>query len=109
MLDNPLSPIATKTLDALFLNQNLMARNVAQANVEGFQPSRVDFERYVNDLKHSSAPLPLSTYVNVEAGKVSLDKEMALMSENLLRYQAVIDVMNKQKAVLKLAITGRSS
>lgn len=109
ILENPLSPLARQALDALVYNHQLMAKNVAKSNLPGYQAKHLDFASYIQEASKSPLSATIKeSFVTTESGSVQVDKELALISENLIRYQSIMEVMRGQKSLLKLAITGRS-
>ncbi|MEJ1357627.1 MAG: flagellar basal body rod protein FlgB [Candidatus Sedimenticola sp. (ex Thyasira tokunagai)] len=111
-------------LDALTSRQKVIANNIANANTTGFSPIRMAFEQQLQHLASLSVqPNIESTLVRkfgdfehdllngrmaqTEKGKsVELDVEMARLTDNLIRYQALLEGMSKRTAVLKMAVTG---
>ncbi|AJQ92719.1 flagellar basal body rod protein FlgB [Gynuella sunshinyii] len=109
---NSLLPATLTALDALSLNQKLLASNIANANTKGYSPSHLDFEAYMDsvlqnlDTSHATDKR-IGAYVQQTSGEVQLDMELGLMSENLQKYKAIMDVLNRQTSLIQLAITGR--
>jgi len=113
-IHNPLMPVAMKALDALSLNQKLLATNIANANAKGFVSARVEFSSYMDSvLAQNKTALSeqsnLTSFIQQSDNKVNLDLELAAMSENLQRYKAVIDVLDRQAGIMRLAMKGRSA
>ncbi len=108
ILENPLSPLAQKALDALAFNQRLMANNVAKSNLSTYRAKHLDFESYIQEASRANRSITMDRFITIDKNEVSVDKELALISENLLRYQSIMEVMRGQKSLLRLAVTGRS-
>lgn len=111
---NSLLPATLSALDALALNQQLLATNIANASTEGYAPSYLKFEDYMtsvlaqNDASGSVNQVDSQTYVHQVNKEVQLDFELGLMSENLQKYKAIMDVLNRQTSLMQLVITSRS-
>lgn len=108
-------------LDAASLRQQAIAANIANADVEGYQPMTVDFEsqldaaqRELGDGRGVSmeslagvAPrlVPdMSTDATGLPAKVSLDIEMARLAQNGVQYQALASALGKHYALMALAV-----
>lgn len=121
ILGSATGDLVLRALDAGLMRHAVHAANIANASVEGYQPLRVQFEdqlaaarsalltrddaaarRAVGLLQPQLAPDP-------DAQPVQLDREVALMMENSVRYQALLGALGKNGALLRLAIReGRS-
>ena len=111
---NSLLPATMTALDALALNQKLLATNIANANTDGYKPSHLNFEAYMDAvLKHSNtetlASENINGYINQTDNEVQLDMELGLMSENLQKYKAIMDLLGRQTSLMQLVITGRGA
>ncbi len=97
------------------------AANIANASVEGYQPLRLGFEDQLasartallgrDDAAAQRAVSLLEPQVTPDdTGRpVQLDREVALMMENTVRYQALLGALGKSGALIRLAIReGRS-
>ena len=108
-------------LDAATMRQQAIAANIANADVPGYQPVTVDFEsqldtaqrvldeggridmnmlgdvspRLVNELQLQPSDL---------SPRVTLDMQMAQLAQNGVQYQALTTALNKQFALMSLAI-----
>ncbi len=109
-------------LDALSQRHNVISNNIANANTPGFSPQKLEFEhhlqRFLSISKHADAEGKMIKYFNqfesdllngrmikmTKEDVVELDIEMARLTDNLLRYQALLEGMSKRTAVLKMAI-----
>lgn len=129
-------PILTRTLDALSLRQEVAASNVANAETPGFQASAVRFEDVLQRaLALSPGELPLArtnarhllaggvdpsqvqpvvveetgTRVRSDGNNVDVEREMGLLAETTVRYEAVSEALARRLAMLRLiASEGRS-
>ena len=111
-IHSSITPLAGVALDALSLNQKLLATNIAQANTQGYNASRIDFQDYMNVVLNRSesvlSPAPdITGYIQTSSEPVSQDMELAAMQENLQRFKAIVDVLNRQSGIMQLAMKGR--
>jgi flagellar basal-body rod protein FlgB len=115
-------------LDVAMQRHSVISNNIANANTEGFRPQALDFEKHLRQqleqqgiawetvsnngtlqqaLVQAQTDLQSGAYVQGSgATKVELDQEMLKMSENVLRYQALLNAMEKRGAIMHMAITG---
>ncbi|HBU85014.1 flagellar basal body rod protein FlgB [Paenibacillus sp. UMB7766-LJ446] len=120
-------------LDASNIRQRTIADNIANADTPYFKRSDVAFEEMlqeqmngdmpvlkgkVTDSRHfvigpsSSVPTPVvnmdqSTSMNNNQNNVDVDKEMSLLAENQLRYNAYIQQVNEQIKMMRVGVEGR--
>ncbi len=111
---NSLLPATLTALDALALNQQMLATNIANASSEGFKPSYLNFEAYMTSVLSEDGEVAvdqvdMAQYVNKADREVQLDLELGLMSENLQKYKAIMDILNRQTSLMQLVITSRSA
>jgi flagellar basal-body rod protein FlgB len=117
------SRLVTLALDVSSLRQQVIAHNIANANTPGFAPQRVSFEQLLEEaaLLTSDAPADpelangierlqqrLDRGELIETGEdesVSLDMEMVKLTENVLRYRALLEGLAKRGGLIKLAVT----
>ncbi|MDF0606921.1 flagellar basal body protein [Neisseriaceae bacterium TC5R-5] len=98
------SQIVHTALDGLQLRQQALAQNIANLNTPGYQPLRVDFEQALSQaVAGNTRAQPAQVYSSSEP--VSLNREVAMLSETVLRYQTLLKGLNQQLAVLHLAIS----
>ena len=115
------SDLVLRALDAAVVRHAVHSANIANASVEGYQPLRVDFEDQLAAARsalvgrddaaaqRAAASLEPQVVPEVDAQPVQLDREVALMMENSVRYQALLSALGKNGALLRLAIReGRS-
>jgi flagellar basal-body rod protein FlgB len=108
-------------LDAAAMRQQAIAANIANADVAGYQPVAVDFESQLEAARRSiddGGRLDMDTIRDVEprfvedappqpsglSPRVLLDMEMANLTRNGVQYQALTAALNKQFALLSLAV-----
>jgi len=124
MSDSAFSDLTTqalaKGLDAMGLRHRVIAENIANVETPGYTRSEVTFEEQLRailesgDIKSASAKLQqLRAEVQADrvsptradGNNVSIDKEMADMVKNNLRYEAVVQLINLKGSMLRSAIT----
>ncbi|WFR61833.1 flagellar basal body rod protein FlgB [Paenibacillus amylolyticus] len=120
-------------LDAANIRQGTLSDNIANADTPYFKRSDVSFEEMlqgqmngdmpvlkgkVTDARHfvigpsSSIPTPVvnmdqSTSMNNNQNNVDIDREMSLLAENQLRYNAYIQQVNEQIKMMRVGVEGR--
>ncbi|MEW8024321.1 MAG: flagellar basal body rod protein FlgB [Candidatus Thiodiazotropha sp.] len=117
------SRLVSLALDVSSLRQQVLAHNIANANTPGFAPQRVSFEQLLEcaDLLTTDQPADreLTSEINrlqrrldrgelIETNEdeaVSLDVEMVRLTENVLRYRAMLEGLAKRGSLIKLAVT----
>lgn len=116
-VENTTVDLVKLALDAASLRQQALANNIANLNTPGYSPLRVDFEsqlagaraHYFAGNRVSDADLA-AVKPSVEADEagegspVSLDLEIAKVSQNVVHYQALLRGLNKRMAILGMAI-----
>lgn len=121
-----------KSLDFMLLRHNVTSANVANAETPGYKAKKVDFEDSLaaalspngagnlealhgdhfpvghDHLQALQADVYDNPDVNVsnDGNTVDMEKEMANLSENSIRYKAATQLINKKLGALKYAITG---
>jgi flagellar basal-body rod protein FlgB len=114
-----------KVLDLRLHNQEIIAANIANAETQGYAPARLEFEQELqSSLQPRATDLPAAhprhfpiggqQLENVrgrlvvtpasglgDANGVDLDREMIAQSENQLRYDSAVQMLNKKLALLK--------
>ena len=100
-------------LDAATMRQQVIAANIANANVQGYTAKTVSFDAVMANA-FTDAQGPGSTVLDAHISPrldadgrphaVQIDSEMAELSLNQLQYQALVSGLNKQLSVLSVAI-----
>lgn len=125
MIDN-LGGVTSKlvglALDAAMLRHQLTAHNIANADTPGYSAKRLSFEdhlaRITMALNDPGSEASLQSEIDdlrqrlmarndliVSSGEpVALDQEMVELTENVLRYRALLDANSKRGDILKMAI-----
>jgi flagellar basal-body rod protein FlgB len=115
------SELVKLALDAAWLRQQVIANNIANVNTPGFSAKRVSFEEHLTKFLLASGQLnepafaqqvdSLRKYINeghavepAASGTVQLDQEMIHLTENVLRYQALLDALAKRGSIIRMAI-----
>lgn len=115
-------------LDVAMQRHSVISNNVANANTEGFRPQVLEFENQLKQqlaqqgiawetvdssdalrraLGDAQADLRSGQYLHASgAATVELDQEMLKMTENVLRYQALLSALEKRGSIMRLAISG---
>lgn len=102
-----------KALDGLATRATVIAQNIANVNSQNFSPKKVSFE---DALRAASKDGPaavarvephISTVDNkLGSSDIRLDLEMARASHTAMRYAALVDMLNRQMQLTRLAIRG---
>ena len=116
IVDNNTVGLLSLALDAAAMRQQAIAQNIANANTPGYQRIGVSFEDQIDQLKQAvrqgqvPSPATLASFqpvfqqVGLAGDGVPLELEMAALSENTLHHQALLKALNKQMALVSLAI-----
>ncbi len=108
-------------LDASAMRQQAIAANIANADVPGYQPVTVDFESQLGTAQRTlgeGGRLDMDMLADVSprvvnelqlqpsdlSPRVALDMQMAQLAQNGVQYQALTTALNKQFALMSLAI-----
>lgn len=108
-------------LDASAMRQQAIAANIANADVPGYQPVTVDFESQLDTAQRAldeGGRLDMDMLADVSprivnetqlqptdlAPHVTLDMQMAQLAQNGVQFQALTTALNKQFALMSLAV-----
>jgi flagellar basal-body rod protein FlgB len=116
MIDPVTLALVKSALDAGAMRQVAHANNVANASTAGYQPFHVVFEERLDAVREAVhegraqelniADLPAAQLqVDESARAVSLDQEVAALSQNALQYQALTKALSRHYALLGMAVT----
>ena len=115
------SQLVKLALDAALLKHQVIANNIANVSTPGYVAKRVSFEEHLTKFLTPTGQLNESA-LNAEIDSlksmleeghavvpadnevVELDQEMVNLSENVLRYQALLDALSKRGSIIKMAI-----
>ena len=114
----PISDVSTRALQAalkgLDERQRVIADNVANVETPNYRAKLVDFESVLQSAIESGSPESASPSVaesaaptRLNGNNVSLDTEMVLQTETLLRTQLVVAALNNRYSMLRTAISGQ--
>lgn len=120
LIDSTTSALLSLALDAASMRHQAIAHNIANANTPGYRPVGVRFEEHMTQARDAVAQgrqvslSDLSAYRPVfafsEEGAagdqaVSLDMEVAKLSENTLHHQALLKALNRHFSIIGAAIS----
>lgn len=112
-MDRVSAILINRSLDGLAARASATAQNIANANSPNYRPVRVSFE----DALRAAAPDGAEALSRVvprfepdpatpPGAELRLDLELATASETASRYAALLDLMNRQTQLSRLAIRG---
>jgi flagellar basal-body rod protein FlgB len=116
IIDNNTIGLLSMALDVTAMRQQAIAHNIANANTPGFQRVGVSFESRIAALKQAvhagRTPTlaglgdfrPVFETAGAPGAPVALDMEMAAMSANTLHQQTLLKALNKELALIGMAI-----
>lgn len=92
--------------------QTLMTNNIANANTPGYQRETLNFQGALRAaLASGSSPSNVALTPEVQSGSagpegngVDVDQESALLAENGLEYEAIVQVMGARDEILRSAM-----
>lgn len=105
-------------LDAASVRQGLVAANIANANTQGYTPSRLSFSERLADAKAAFEekgriePMHVVAIAGVvetlvaadgPGGTVHLDQEMADLAQNAVHFQALTQALSRHLGMLAAA------
>lgn len=119
IIDSGTTALLSMALDATTLRQQAIAHNIANANTPDYRPVGVSFDAQmqaarstleqgqritpstVQNYRQSFGPVAISTTTEQS---VSLDTEVAKLSENTLHHQTLLKALNRHFALLSTAV-----
>lgn len=118
IIDSGTTALLSLAIDAAALRQQALAQNIANVNTPGYQRVDVNFAERVNALLDGDGQVRTTSTSELAAfrpylqiapagsgdGKVSIDTEIAAMSENTLHHQVLVKALSKHLALVELAI-----
>ena len=114
--------LASWSLNRILEQQSYIAQNIANANVSSYKPVRADFSSALNKLQEaqgnqslmadyiqSNQLQPKLTYQaeGLLTDKVQLDKEVSALMKNSKQYNAIVELLNRNFGLMKMAINSR--
>jgi flagellar basal-body rod protein FlgB len=105
--------IIVKALEGLNARMAVAAENIANGGTPGYRPLRVSFEDALaeaarKDVGAVRAVKPQITEAPRADGGVRLDLELATDSATASRYSALVEVLNREFALLSVAGSGNA-
>lgn len=112
LIENGTIALTGAALDATVMRHRAIAQNIANLNTPGYRPVEVSFESHVRALQSGSwqgaaaqSSLDARPQLRLaDASEVSIEGQMAQLSENTLHHQALLKALNNQFAILGAAI-----
>jgi flagellar basal-body rod protein FlgB len=119
LIESPASALLSLALDAATLRQQAISHNIANAGQDGFRPLTVSFEDQLAgardalsvgravmpaDVANVAPTLALAAPGPGGNTAVSIDMQLAQLSENALHHQALLKALNRHYALLGVAI-----
>lgn len=112
---DPTLELISRGLDACTLRQSVYSANVANANTPGYRPREVEFDAQLRAAAQAVSGEPLAQQTAVlesvqpsvvpsAAPSVEVDQQLALMSQNAIRYDTLLNAYEKSMGLLRLAI-----
>jgi flagellar basal-body rod protein FlgB len=112
---DPTLELISRGLDACTLRQAVYSANVANVNTPGYRPEEVRFDAELRAAAQAVRGEPLDEQTAVlesvrpsvvpsAAPSVEVDQQLALMSENAVRYDTLLNAYEKSMGLLRLAI-----
>lgn len=113
--------LVNKALDLSSAQQRIIANNIANSGSVGYSPIRLSFDSVMSEvrtmiesqsdasqLEQAIQKIDTTDLPTVQdlSTKVMLDKEMVLMSENVIRFQSLITAKKGLGGLMKSAING---
>lgn len=121
LIDSNTTALLSLALDAAGMRQQAIAHNIANANTPGYRPLAVTFEERLVEARgalENGRKVSLSSLANVrptidfvQSGsalgddKVSVDTEVAKLSETVLHHQVLLKALNRHFAILNSAVS----
>lgn len=110
-------------LDAAMMRHEVIANNIANHDTPGYKAKRLNFENifnemamHISDLNESALEARIESMreylhegnnaIVSQSETIELDREMVRLTENTLRYQAILKAASKRGDMLSLAING---
>ena len=94
---------ATRALQGLWARQQTISENIANVDTPGYKAARFDFEGYMQRARaRDAASVAGHVYrqqgssVRTDGNNVDMDKEMVLLTQNALRYNAVMSQLGRK-------------
>ena len=120
------SQLVNVALNAALLRHDVIANNIANVNTPDFLPQSVNFEEHLLNFEYER-DVQLDEVLKVQLdelnqaikngglieqsgnSKVELDVEMVEMTQNVIRYRALLEGLSKRGDLIKMAISEQGS
>lgn len=100
-------------------NQQVIANNLANVNTPGYKRMQMNFDDLLRSTIESAeggnrtamqgfeavAEVDGSSSMRADGNNVDVDAEMAKLSENQIRYNTLVEIMNKRQQMLRFVAT----
>lgn len=113
-----------KSLDAAWLRNDVISQNIANADTPGYKRKEVQFGEYLDSemkrgrISNGGSRLSGNDGIKIveenrnysyrlDENNVDIEREMAQMAANTLRYNTLIQRMNSQFSKIRMVIKGR--
>ncbi len=119
---NITTSIVKIALDASSMQHNLLATNIANANTDNFNASRIDFSRIYEEMSRTTemtgkdglemaqelkSRMINGDFINTtEVEGVELDSELIGLSKNTIMYKTLLSALSSRGELMQLAING---
>lgn len=116
-LENVTRSTAMAALDAYWLQQQVLATNIANQTTPGYKAQTVDFAAFLGQLDETAHAAggdlrsidALRPQLLTTEDDVQLDVQVAELTKNSLQYQAVLTALTRFEALNRAAITGNGA
>jgi flagellar basal-body rod protein FlgB len=119
-IENVTKIMLDKALDVLAMEQSVIANNVANVSTERYSPMHLSFENIMSEVhdllnaglvneefKSQVRNIDIQEQISVDhLSRVALDDQMVALTQNSIRYQAVISARNQISDLMGIAIKG---
>jgi flagellar basal-body rod protein FlgB len=114
---HPVDRVIDAALKGLSLRQRAIASNLANVDTPGYKALRVRFEdrlkeairnRRLDDESAFAGPkveIDGATTMRNDGNNVDIDEQLVLLNDTVLRYSALVQVMNRRLGMLRAAVT----
>ncbi|OHX12070.1 hypothetical protein BI347_00110 [Chromobacterium sphagni] len=101
-------------LDGLVARQQVIAQNIANLNTPGYTPMRVEFESALQSVAAGAGDGANAVRIKPDlrqaaptgqAAQAELSHQVSMLADTVLRYQTLIKGVNKQLAIMQLAVS----
>lgn len=112
-MHSELAVLALKALDGLSLRAEVTAQNIANAGTTGYRPLAVSFEKALASAAASGRDAVAAFEPHIDRARplfgsasLRLDLELQTAAATAQRYGAIVEVLDRQVQLQRLALTG---